>query len=184
MIDVKRFAPSAIPLLLACVACGTDASTGGASSGGSSGTNATDGDGTGPSSPGSCTALTAETYENNEGNDAEFTAKFFPTRNRDDEYVDMFFRSAALGTFTYGAGKNADLYTCDQCMLVVRNGKNFYPTAGTITIASGSEPMKKKLVATLSMLTLIEITISDSYHSIPVNGGECITLAPASIDVR
>lgn len=131
----------------------------------------------------SCTALTAEPYENNEGNDAEFTAKFFPTNDRDDEYIDMFFRSAASGTFAYGQGKNADLYTCDQCMLIVRNGKNFYPTEGTIMIVAGSEPMKKKLQASLSLLKLVEITIDDDYHSIPVAGGECVTLAPATIDV-
>lgn len=135
-------------------------------------------------SSGNCAALTAEPYENNEGNDAEFTAKFFPTQNRDDDYIDMFFRSRASGTFTYGAGKNADLYTCDQCMLVVRNGKNFYPTEGTITVQAGSAPLGKKLVAELSQLKLVEITISDDYHSLPVKGGECITLAPATIDVE
>jgi hypothetical protein len=131
-----------------------------------------------------CVALTAETYENNEGNDAEFTAKFFPTGDRDHEYIDMFFRSGALGTHAYGVGTNADLHTCDQCMLIVRNKKNFYPTTGTITIAAGSQPMKKTLFATLSKLTLIEITISGSCHSIPVPGGECVTLAPASINVK
>lgn len=131
-----------------------------------------------------CTALTAEAYENNEGNNAEFTAKFFPTGNRDDEYIDMFFRSSTLGTHSYGVGKNADLYTCTQCMLVVRNKKVFYPTQGTITIGAGSQPMKKRLFATLSKLTLIEITISGSYHSIPVPKGECITLAPATISVN
>lgn len=141
-------------------------------------------DGGGAKPDESCTALTAEPYENNEGNDAEFTAKFFPTNNRDDEYIDMFFRSAASGTFAYGQGNNADLYTCDQCMLIVRNGKNFYPTEGTITIATGSEPMKKKLQASLSLLKLVEITIDSDYHSIPVAGGECVTLAPATIDVN
>ncbi len=130
-----------------------------------------------------CVALTAEPYENNEGNDAEFTAKFFPTADRDNEYIDMFFRSGALGTHAYGVGVNADLYTCEQCLLIVRNKKNFYPTAGTITIAAGSQPMKKTLFATLSKLTLVEITISPSYHSIPVAGGECVTLAPATINV-
>lgn len=130
-----------------------------------------------------CVALTAEPYENNEGNDAEFTAKFFPTADRDHEYIDMFFRSGALGAHAYGVGANADLYTCAQCLLIVRNKKNFYPTAGTITIAAGSQPMKKTLFATLSKLTLVEITISSSYHSIPVPGGECVTLAPATINV-
>ena len=130
-----------------------------------------------------CTALTAETYENNEGNDAEFTAKFFPTKDRDNEYIDMFFRSAQQGTHTYGAGNNADLYPCAQCLLVVRNGKNFYPSAGTITVLPGSEATKKKLVAKLSQLTLVEIQITSSYHSVKVPGGECITLAPTSINV-
>ena len=125
-----------------------------------------------------CTALTAETYENNEGNDAEFTAKFFPTKDHDNEYIDMFFRSAQQGTHTYG-----DLYTCAQCLLVVRNGKNFYPSAGTITVLPGSEATKKKLVAKLSQLTLVEIQITSSYHSVKVPGGECITLAPTSINV-
>jgi hypothetical protein len=136
-----------------------------------------------PQGPDLCTGLTAEPYENNEGNNAEFTAKFFPTGDRDNEYIDMFFRSSALGTHSYGAGKNADLYTCTQCMLIVRNGKNFYPVKGTITVKAGSKPMKKSLVANLSQLTLIEIKISGSYHSIPVPGGECVTLAPASINV-
>jgi hypothetical protein len=63
------------------------------------------------SSSAPCVALTAEPYENNEGNDAEFTAKFYPTADRDHEYIDMFFRSGALGTHSYGVGKNADLYT-------------------------------------------------------------------------
>ncbi len=144
---------------------------------------ATTSDGGAPPTPG-CTALTAETYENNEGNDAEFTAKFFPTKDRDNEYIDMFFRSAQLGTHTYGAGGNADLYTCAQCLLVVRNGKNFYPTAGSISVLAGSEPTKKKLVAKLSQLTLVEIQITSSYHSVKVPGGECITLAPANINVK
>lgn len=172
-----------LPGVVLLLACGSDGST--PAGGGSSGSTRpprSDG-GSLPQPSGSCTALTAEPYENNEGNDAEFTAKFFPTDNRDDEYIDMFFRSDDLGTHEYGVGKNADLYTCDQCMLVVRNGKNFYPTAGTITIKPGSKPTKKTLFASLSKLTLIEITISDSYHSIPVQGGECITLEPAEIDV-
>lgn len=151
-----------------------DASVNSAGSGGSSGTASNDG----------CTELTAEEYENNEGNNAEFTAKFFPTDNRDDEYIDMFFRSSADGTHLYGEGKNADLYTCDQCMLIVRNEKNFYPVSGSITIEAGSEPEGKKLIATLSTLKLIEIEISDSYHSVPVIDGECVTLAPAAITVR
>lgn len=132
----------------------------------------------------SCVALTAEEYENNEGNDAEFTAKFFPTRDRDSEYIDMFFRSDDHGTHRYGEGDNADLYTCDQCMLVFRDGRFFYPTSGTITIHAGSAPLGRRLVATLSELRLIEIEISGSYHSIPVPGGECITLAATTIDAR
>jgi len=152
------------------------------SSGGQGGEPNADDGGQPPASTG-CTAVTAETYENNEGNDAEFTAKFFPTKDRDNEYIDMFFRSAQLGTHAYGAGNNADLYTCDQCLLVVRNGKNFYPSAGTITVLPGSEATKKKLVAKLSQLTLVEIQITSSYHSVKVPGGECITLAPSSINV-
>ena len=131
-----------------------------------------------------CVALTAEDYENNEGNRAEFTAKFFPTDDRDNEYIDMFFRSDRQGTFRYGEGANADLYTCDQCMLIKRNDSFYYPTAGTITVQPGSEPLGRRLVATLSELRLVEIVISDSYHSIPVEGGECLTLAAASIDAR
>jgi hypothetical protein len=68
-------------------------------------------------------------------------------------------------------------------LLVVRNGKNFYPSAGTITVLPGSEPTKKKLVAKLSQLTLVEIQITSSYHSIKVPGGECISLAPTDINV-
>ncbi len=163
---------------------------------GSSGTNVADGAGGASGSVGSsgtasggptglpgCTALTAEPYENNEGNDTEFTAKFYPTNNRSHEYIDMFYRSGATGTFRYGVGKNADLYSCDQCLFIVRNGKRFYPTEGTITIDPTSKPLKKRLIAQLSLLKLVEITVSPTYHSIPVPGGECVTLAPATINV-
>jgi hypothetical protein len=149
---------------------GTTASGDAASSGGVTGAT-------------NCTALTAEPYENNEGNDTEFTAKFFPTRNRSHEYIDMFYRSGASGTFRYGEGKNADLESCDQCLFMIRNGKRFYAMEGTITIDPRSKPMKTSLYATLSKLKLIEITVSPSYHSIPVPGGECVTLEPATIAV-
>jgi hypothetical protein len=131
----------------------------------------------------SCFALTAENYENNQGINAEFTAKFFPTEDRDHEYVDMFFRSPDLGTYLYGEGDNANYFSCDQCMLVVRNGKNFFPTAGSITIEPGSEPRRKRLYAKLSELTLIEVEIFKA-RSVPVVGGECVTLAPAVIAVE
>lgn len=131
-----------------------------------------------------CVALTAEPYENNEGNDAEFTAKFFPTSDRNGEYIDMFFRSDELGTHQYGEGDNADLYTCRQCLFIVRNDSTFYPVSGSITIEEGSDATGTTLVAKLSELTLVEIEISDSYHSIPVVDGECVTLAATSIDAR
>ena len=62
--------------------------------------------------------------------------------NRNGEYIDMFFRSDAVGTHTYGEGDNADLYTCDQCMLIVRNGKNFYRAASQDIL----EPRRRKRV--------------------------------------
>lgn len=168
---VARFASYVVLLAVVLAACSTSSS------------HASDPGGGGVADAGTCAALTAEPYENNEGNDAEFTAKFFPTADRDNEYIDMFFRSGALGDHAYGVGLNADLYTCEQCMLVVRNGKNFYPTAGTISVLAGSDPMKKSLVANLTTLTLVEITITGDYHSVVVPGGECATLAPATIDV-
>ena len=94
----------------------------------------------------------------------------------------------AKGTFDLTQGGDDNYATCSRCIrgIVDPNGtpKLFFQSAGTLEIADSSDALNGKLQATLTDVTLIEVTIdSTTYQSTPVAGGECLHLATATIDV-
>jgi hypothetical protein len=96
----------------------------------------------------------------------------------------------ALGTFDLASDDGGNYATCARCLLVVEDAfgnesRSYFPVAGTITVDRGSDPLKGKLSATLSDVSLVEVTIDPTtgFESTPVDDGACLHLASATVSV-
>jgi hypothetical protein len=90
------------------------------------------------------------------------------------------------GTFDVTQNGDDNYKTCARCLLVHADGgqKIFYPSAGTLEIAAGSKALGGTIDATITNLTLVEVTIADDYTSTPVPNGACLTVASATVQVE
>lgn len=102
------------------------------------------------------------------------------------------FYDDATGNIMIGAGANNNYATCEQCLLVYEDvpasgppARFYYPTGGSIAITPQSLPDTDGLVATLTDVTLVEVTIAPgpSFMSTPVPGGQCLHIATASVNL-
>jgi hypothetical protein len=90
------------------------------------------------------------------------------------------------GTFDLTQNGDDNYKTCARCLLVYAdNGKKvFYPSAGTLEIAPESKALGGSMDATITNLTLVEVTIADDLTSTPVPNGACLTVASATVQVQ
>ncbi len=97
--------------------------------------------------------------------DGEKTGSFDLTKNGDDNYV-----------------------SCARCVLLFQdddptNGpaKYFFTKSGTLTVDAASKQIDGNVTATLTDVTLIEVTIADDYTTSPVKDATCVHIASAPV---
>jgi len=179
--------------------------TGGSNTGGSNtGGSNTGGDGGSGGTGGSanCTEITATDFAKAvaDGTYAVYRTNPTPdlgdTTDTDAIQLELYgstlgpnLNGEAKGTFDLTQGGDDNYATCSRCIRAIVDPtssapKLFFQSAGTLAIADSSDALNGKLQATLTDITLIEVTIdSGTFESTPVAGGECLHLATATIDV-
>jgi hypothetical protein len=93
-----------------------------------------------------------------------------------------------VDTFDLTAGNQANYKTCALCFRafsVAADGttvtRQFFQSAGSITVTS--DPLTGHLVATVTGLKMVEVTIAGDFTSTPVDGGGCVDFGDLSFDV-
>lgn len=184
---------------------GGEPSTGGSggaggdpSTGGAGGTGGTGGTGGGSN----CIEITLGAFtEDGDGDFAVYLSASTPSQG-DAAVADRFglelyssaidpaFNGEDTGTFDLAAGADANYSTCSRCIRVVVDataptpGKVFFQSGGSIDIASATSPVEGNIDATLTDVTLVEVTIDPTtYVSTPVVGGECLHITMADFAV-
>jgi hypothetical protein len=187
---------------------GTSASTSSVSTGGTTTTASGSGAGTtssttsGSSSSGipmNCTEITvgAFTAGQADGTASEFAATPLPNQGdmTEADAVSLEFYGSAFdpsdngektGTFDLSMGGDDNYATCSRCLSLFVDpsvpGKTFFQVAGTIVIDATSDQINGTVSATLTNVTLVEVTVdSSTFTSTPVAGGACLHLATASV---
>lgn len=129
--------------------------------------------------------------------DAEFGNPFRAglTANIGGALVDIGqieFYANATGNISLSTGANANYSTCNQCARVFEDvpamgniARQYFQDGGSINIQAGSTPQDGHLVATITGLTLEEVTIgpSPTFTSTPVVNGQCLTVANTTINL-
>lgn len=93
------------------------------------------------------------------------------------------------GTFDLASGGDANYATCSRCLrvatdaLAASGAKQFFQQSGTLTLPAGSNHIAGVINATLTDVTLVEVTIapSPSFVSTPVPNGQCLHIASATV---
>lgn len=101
---------------------------------------------------------------------------------------DPSLNGEAKGTFNLASGGDSNYASCSRCVRMVEDptlpGRTFFQTGGTLTIASSSDQLNGSISATLTNVTLVEVTVDAStFVSTPVPGGACVHLNSATINV-
>lgn len=99
------------------------------------------------------------------------------------------FDGELSGTFDLSMGTDANYSTCSRCMRAVSDAvgpagtaKQFFQQSGTLTIPAGSNHINGTINATLTDVTLIEVTIdTTTFVSTPVPNGQCVHIASANL---
>jgi len=93
----------------------------------------------------------------------------------------------ATGTFDLAAGMDNNYGTCSRCIRVFEDsdtGRMFFQQSGTLVIDPASTQLDGTINATLTNVTMIEVTIAPmTYTSTPVPNGACVHVASATIAV-
>jgi hypothetical protein len=98
------------------------------------------------------------------------------------------FDGALTGSFSLGAGRDANNLTCSRCLLAYQDDgapasrvKTFFQTAGTLTIGASSQQMDGFPTLSYSDVTLREVTVDETDgHSTLVVNGACLHFASGS----
>jgi hypothetical protein len=89
------------------------------------------------------------------------------------------------GTFDLGSGGNTNYSTCSQCVYVLVDRKSsvkaFFQSSGTIDVRADSDTVHGAVDATLTDVTLIEVTFDPSEVTDPVPGGACLHITSAEV---
>jgi hypothetical protein len=94
----------------------------------------------------------------------------------------------AKGTFNLATGIDNNYATCARCIRVFEDpsvpGRVFFQQSGTLVINQTSDQLKGTVSATITNLTLVEVTIDGgTFVSTPVPNGACLHIASAPIAV-
>lgn len=157
----------------------------GGAGGGTGGTGGSGGEGAGPPV---CTPITID--EDGEITGAAFTAgRLFAPALGDEDTQDAFGLSYPIqeGDFSLSDVFNDNLATCRQCVLVLEDtdgtipgsGRVFFQSEGLMAVIETDEGTR----AVVSGLTLVEVTVGDEFVSTPVEGGACLTVSVAVVEV-
>lgn len=90
-----------------------------------------------------------------------------------------------VGTFDLSAEPDDNFGSCARCVLgfdITQPDQGFFVESGTLTL--GESPFTRILDASLSDVRLVEVTIEAVDFvptSVPVEGGECVSIASASV---
>lgn len=101
--------------------------------------------------------------------------------------VDPSFNGENAGTFDLSMNGDDNYSSCSRCMRAVSDAvsatpKQFFQQSGTLTIPAGSNHINGTINATLTDVTLIEVTIdTTTFVSTPVANGQCIHIASANV---
>ena len=92
------------------------------------------------------------------------------------------------GTFDLGAAADSNYGTCSRCLSVYQDAsgavKYFFQKSGSLAIDATSDQLNGTVKATITDLTLIEVTLDSMGSSTPVTGGACRHLATATVLVK
>lgn len=161
------------------------------------GTGGTGGTGDEPT----CTTITVgpDMYLNDIGEAPDFAAYLYETSPLgaagDLDLLNVLFYASTQssgydgedkGIFQLGTGIDANFETCARCVLVEQDYDStlviYFATAGTLDVATTSDQMNGAPQATLTGVTLREVTI-DSTVSTLVPNGRCLQLAAAVVQL-
>jgi hypothetical protein len=178
----------ALALVVGGAGCG---GSGGGGTGGDGGSGAAGGEGgAGGTGGDGCTTITAEefTVESVEEDFASYIAGFTPNDTANDFlWLEMYggdFGGSAIGTFDLTKNGDENYSTCARCFLAIQDldqRKVLFQTAGLLTIQADSDAFSGKIDATVTGLTLREVTIDDSFVSTLVPDGACLHAASVTI---
>jgi hypothetical protein len=99
------------------------------------------------------------------------------------EFYEVGVEPFPTGTIDLAAGANANYQACTTCIIHREDfgdegpAKVFFQQSGTMTLGATSYPAP---TGELTDVTLIEVTIADTFLSTPVEGGACYHIASAS----
>ncbi|MCB9736979.1 MAG: hypothetical protein H6745_30725 [Deltaproteobacteria bacterium] len=103
------------------------------------------------------------------------------------DFLQLEFYSDATGNgIDLATGSNANYGTCAQCVTAVVDAgggastRFFFQSAGTMSIASGSNVGSGPITVGLTGLRLVEVTLDGGFTSTPVPGGACIDVTVTS----
>ena len=93
-------------------------------------------------------------------------------------------RSAVECTFDLGAGLNTAWESCNECILVYEDdgAKLYFQSEGSLTIEALNGEAQGTGEGTATGVTLIEVTLGEGDVSIPVPGGDCLSIGSLSWD--
>lgn len=153
--------------------------------------------------PMNCTEITAGAFKKTDADGAAALYSAVPAPNLGDMTIedvlglelygsefDPSYDGEATGTFDLSMGGDANYSTCSRCLVIREDptssgvAKTYFPVAGSINIDATSDQLNGKIKATITDVTLVEVTIdSSTFESTPVAGGACLHLATGAIDV-
>lgn len=102
---------------------------------------------------------------------------------------DPAFNGEDTGTFDLTMNADDNYETCSRCLLYFEDptsaaGRIFFTQSGTLVIDPSSTQLDGTITATLTDVTLVEVTIDpDTFQSTPVPNGTCLHLATGDISV-
>lgn len=182
---------------------GSAGSSGGAGTGGSASSSGGAGTGGSGGVPSNCTEITLPAMMTVRDLDKapDFVDYVYRTQNNigltvgpntaDFFHVDFYgpgrgYDGDETGVFTLGTHTEANYQTCARCLVVDQDSDNdaealFFASAGTLDLAGTSHQLEGFPIATLTDVTLVEVTIDGDNLSTPVPSGRCLHLASATL---
>ena len=106
----------------------------------------------------------------------------------DDLFRLEFYDAAATGTIDLGTGDQTNYKTCKTCVLAIEDlsedgppAKIYFQAAGSLALGSTTPPF---VSGELTCVKLVEVEVDfRTYESTPVEGGSCLFLASAELDI-
>jgi hypothetical protein len=134
-----------------------------------------------------------------DGDSANYSSIISPNLGDQSSYDKLFselygsgfgsgYNGQLTGTFDLSAAIDSNYASCSRCFLLIEDvsgtAKYFFQQSGSLVIAPSSDQLNGTVNATLSNVTLIEVTVDPAtYTSTPVPNGECLHLASAAFTV-